>query len=209
MPAAPKWTTEKIVSAAIGFVDEHGVDSLTLRSLGEMLGMSHTAIYRYYSSKGELLTDMVESLIKTVVAVDDAGKATPKEQLIELATRLRAVMRAHPNMIVALVFSSGKMPNAAKLTEKTAQLLRDMGLTGNELVRWHRILESHVMGSIFYDFAGAPSHLQVRQQRMKALGGPEFKAVASSPKKIEAENEAAFAQGLAHLVDIAATHAKN
>ena len=207
MPAAAKWTTHEIVQEAIAFVDIHGVDALTLRSLGATLGMTHTAIYRYYPNKTALLSEMIDFLFGEPLASAQMKDAPVHERLIATATHLRRVMHQHPNMIIALVYSGGDMPKASELTSITVDMLRELGLKGSQLAKWHRILESYVMGSAVYDFATAPHHLATRKARLTALG-TEFSKALTSEKKVDALNEESFRAGLTVLVSQAASEAR-
>jgi hypothetical protein len=69
-------------------------------------------------------------------------------------------------------------------------------LSGPDLVRSYRIIESYVFGSSIFDFGAAPEHLSIRRQRYRNTGHPDFRAVASSDKTIGAHNDEAFLHGL-------------
>ena len=44
-----------LVEEAVRTIDRHGVDALTLRSIGDRLGVSRTALYRHFADKPALL----------------------------------------------------------------------------------------------------------------------------------------------------------
>ncbi len=50
-----------ILGAARRLVDEEGLGALTMRRLGERLGVSATALYRHYRNKDEILELLVEA----------------------------------------------------------------------------------------------------------------------------------------------------
>jgi hypothetical protein len=73
-------------------------------------------------------------------------------------------------------------------------------LSGPDLVRSYRIIESYVFGSSIFDFGAAPEHLSIRRQRYRDTGHPDFLAVATSDKAIGAHNDEAFLYGLELLL---------
>jgi AcrR family transcriptional regulator len=69
VPAAsgrsPRGTLDRrrILGAAVEFIDEHGIDALTMRRLGSQLGVEAMALYRYVPSREQLLDGVVETVV--------------------------------------------------------------------------------------------------------------------------------------------------
>ncbi len=96
-PAGPPATgrapldRRRIIGAAIGYVDRHGLAALTMRRLGASLGVEAMALYRYVPGREQLLDGIVETVIDELLqqcGVDvgerdgDAGQPlTPPEEL--------------------------------------------------------------------------------------------------------------------------------
>src|SRR5919198_2865461 len=53
------WTREEIKASALRQLAEHGVEGLSLNAIAKELGMTGPALYRYVSSRDELLADLV------------------------------------------------------------------------------------------------------------------------------------------------------
>ncbi|PKH41773.1 transcriptional regulator, TetR family [Nocardioides alpinus] len=90
---------ERIVEAAIAFIDEHGLPGLTMRRLGNELGVEAMALYRYVPGKEDLLDAVVEELIEGMrrdVDVLDAPRDGWQDFLIRLAHGVRRVALEHP-----------------------------------------------------------------------------------------------------------------
>ena len=64
--AQNRLTSNDLVAAAITFVDVHGLDALTMRRLGQSLGVEAMALYRHVSGREDLLEAMVEALIDSL-----------------------------------------------------------------------------------------------------------------------------------------------
>jgi len=92
-------TRERIVDAAVDFIDEHGLSGLTMRRLGNELGVEAMALYRYVPGKEELLDLIVETLIEGMQRDDDVLDSSRdgwQDFLIRLAHGVRRVALEHP-----------------------------------------------------------------------------------------------------------------
>jgi AcrR family transcriptional regulator len=65
-----------VIDAALSLLDEVGLEALTLRRLGEKLGVQAPAIYWHFSSKQELLDEMATSVMR-----EEAGRHGKKASL--------------------------------------------------------------------------------------------------------------------------------
>ena len=62
-PGPGSLTRERVVAAAIAFVDEHSLTALTMRRLGKELGVEAMSIYRYVNGREDLLEGIVDDLV--------------------------------------------------------------------------------------------------------------------------------------------------
>ncbi len=86
---------QRIVDAAVEFIDANGLPGLTMRRLGERLHVEAMALYRYVPSKEELLDAVVESLVAQVRA-DDVVLDGPRDGWQDFLQRLAQVCAAWP-----------------------------------------------------------------------------------------------------------------
>ena len=85
---------ERVLKAAIDLADREGIESLSMRKLGQELGVDAMALYRHVRGKDDLLdgvADLVVGEIERPVATDD-WKAALRRQ----AMAARKVMLRHP-----------------------------------------------------------------------------------------------------------------
>ena len=59
----PPLSRERIVAAAIAFVDRRGLTALTMRRLGTELGVEAMSLYRYVAGRDDLLEGMVDQMV--------------------------------------------------------------------------------------------------------------------------------------------------
>src|ERR1700712_3738482 len=85
-----------IVRAALTFIDRDGAQSLTMRALGQELGVGAMALYRYVSGREDLLEAVVAELLDGVRRdIDIELTRTWQGYLISLAHAIRRIAIDH------------------------------------------------------------------------------------------------------------------
>jgi AcrR family transcriptional regulator len=90
---------DRIIRAALTFLDEQGLPNLTMRKLGEQLGVEAMSLYRYVPGREELLDLVVARLVAEMEQDDDVLDAPQdgwQDFLQRLAHGIRRVALAHP-----------------------------------------------------------------------------------------------------------------
>src|SRR5437764_15475954 len=75
---------DRVLLAGVAFADEHGVGSLSMRKLGEALGVEAMSLYNHVANKSELLDSMVD-LVFSEIGLPPSGtewKAAMRERAI-------------------------------------------------------------------------------------------------------------------------------
>lgn len=90
---------DRIVAAAVSFIDEHGLPGLSMRRLGSVLGVEAMSLYRYVPGRENLLDAVVDRILAEMED-DDEILSSPadgwQDFLIRLAHGVRRVALAHP-----------------------------------------------------------------------------------------------------------------
>ena len=55
-----------MLRAAVAFADESGIASLSMRKLGEVLGVEAMSLYNHVANKGELLDGMIDLVFSEI-----------------------------------------------------------------------------------------------------------------------------------------------
>ena len=87
-------TKERVLRAAVDLADRDGIDALSMRKLGQELGVDAMALYRHVRSKDDLLDGLVEAIVGQIErpTTGTDWKTTLRQQ----AMAARAVMLRHP-----------------------------------------------------------------------------------------------------------------
>ncbi|HWI45936.1 MAG TPA: TetR family transcriptional regulator, partial [Rubrobacter sp.] len=92
---------QRILEAAVRFVDREGLEALSMRKLGSELGVEAMSLYNHVPNKGVLLEGMVEILLgKLQIPPESEGW----ERRVKDAYRaFRRLAHEHPNVFPLLL----------------------------------------------------------------------------------------------------------
>jgi AcrR family transcriptional regulator len=126
--AAPGLSREKIVAAALAQVDRHGLEAISMRKLGDTLGVEAMSLYHFFPSKQHLVDALVDRAIDSV--------EFPPESLPPVE-RMRRTMRAYRDMAhrygrlyPVIAVHRLNTPTGVKFIEKVLKIAYD--ITGDE-----------------------------------------------------------------------------
>ena len=89
----------RVLAAAIEFIDEHGLEALTMRRMGAHLGVEGMALYRHVTGRDDLLDGVVELVVDELYGDPEvylAPKYGWQDYLQRLAHGVRRIAIAHP-----------------------------------------------------------------------------------------------------------------
>jgi AcrR family transcriptional regulator len=135
---------ERILQAALAFADANGIESLSMRKLGEAVGVEAMSLYNHVPSKGDLLDgliDLVFSEIELPGSADDWRKA-----MRQRAIAVRAALKRH-RWAIGLM-ESRTSPGPATLRHHDAVLgcLRQAGFPIALAAHAYAALDSYIYG---------------------------------------------------------------
>jgi AcrR family transcriptional regulator len=84
---------DRVLQAAVAFADEQGIASLSMRKLGEVLGVEAMSLYNHVANKSELLDGMVDMVFREIGL--PAGGADWKSAMRQRAVMARQVLSRH------------------------------------------------------------------------------------------------------------------
>jgi AcrR family transcriptional regulator len=135
----------QIVDEAIALADERGVDGLSMRAVGQRLGLSPMALYPYLRSKDALLDAMVERLLGELLGMA-AGGGGWQDRLRAVSGAVRALARRHPGAYPLIVSRPGVTAEVRRLDDLISEILRAAGVPAAEVPRLERLLATLMLG---------------------------------------------------------------
>ncbi|MET0449221.1 MAG: TetR/AcrR family transcriptional regulator C-terminal domain-containing protein [Aeromicrobium sp.] len=206
---------DRIVAAAIDFIDEEGLPGLTMRRLGERLGVEAMSMYRYVPGKEDLLDAVVESLVMSM-AEDDEVLSEPRDGwqdfLQRLAHGVRRVALAHPKIFPLVASRPPEAPwlrpplRSIDWVESFLDGLISEGFSDDAAVGGYRAFSSFLLGHLLLEVATHGA--DVGPLDTIDDGSPDYADLSDAPtvKRLRAslsEDHAAveFEEALENLLD--------
>jgi AcrR family transcriptional regulator len=153
---------DRIVRAAVGFIDEFGLPSLSMRRLGGVLGVEAMSLYRYVPGRENLLDAVVEKIIEEMrddVEILDAPRDGWQDFLQRLAHGIRRVALAHPKCFPLVASRPAEAPwlrpplRSMQWVEAFLDGLLAEGFTDDAAVSSYRAFSSFLLGHLLLEVA--------------------------------------------------------
>lgn len=155
-------TSQRVVDAALDFVDEHGLPGLTMRRLGERLHVEAMSLYRHVPGREALLDRVVERVIDEMhhdPDVLDAPTDGWQDFLQRLAHGVRRVALAHPKAFPLVASRPAEAPwlrpplRSLAWVETFLQGLESEGFDDASAVGAYRAFTSFLLGHLLLEVA--------------------------------------------------------
>ncbi|MFK4730953.1 TetR/AcrR family transcriptional regulator [Agromyces mediolanus] len=141
-----------IVDAAFEILEEKGFAAVSVRAVAAALGLTPTALYTYFPSKGALQAAMIEQLLAGV-----AETAAPdwRERIHAIAGALRGRIAAHAGSVALLTSGPLDGERSKDLAEALIVAFAEAGLGDDDAARAGHAVRAHVVGTAALDAAAA------------------------------------------------------
>jgi AcrR family transcriptional regulator len=126
---APVYTIGQITSAAVDIADRRGLPATTMREVGRSIGTGAASLYRYVSTRDELIALMVDQ-VNGEFLLSAARTGSWQRQMLELGRQARDIYRRHPWMIEALDSTPGLGRNGLAYLEHALDVLSSTSASG-------------------------------------------------------------------------------
>ncbi len=135
---------DQVVQAAVALADAHGLDALTMRRLGEALGVEAMSLYNHVANKVDLLDGMVDLVFGEIGLPDPSDDWKPAMR--QRAVSARSAVSRHP--WATGLMESRAAPGPANLRHHDAVIgsLRAGGFPVALAAHAFSLLDSYVYG---------------------------------------------------------------
>ena len=142
-------TRQRVLDAAVELADRQGIESVSMRRLGQELGVEAMSLYTHVRSKDDLLDGMVEVVMAEVPAMRKGGywKANLRGAVLDA----RSVLLRHPWAPAIMETRAAPGPATLRQYDTVMGALRDGGFS---LELTHHAI--HLMGSRLLGFTQDP-----------------------------------------------------
>jgi TetR/AcrR family tetracycline transcriptional repressor len=170
MPASEKDAAEKtyaskgldrtvIVQAALDSIDRNGSQGLSMRGLGQDLGVEAMSLYRYVAGREDLLEAVVALLLKDLSDLDQQLGKTWQGYLQGLAHAVRRIAVEHPAAFPLVATRHPAAPwlrpplRSLEVVEDFLSTLSGFGFTDEQVVGTYRAFSGFLLGNLLLEAA--------------------------------------------------------
>jgi len=160
---------EKIVEKALEILDAEGVEGISMRRLGDALGVEAMALYHHFPNKDAILDGVLARIIEETGPALPLESADWKTVMVSGPASAGRAIAAHPNAGWLLLGRRYSTSESLQMLEAPLAILRSAGFEGQELVDAAHAIFAYTAGWYF---------LSSRQGG--SWSGPDDEAVATA-----------------------------
>jgi AcrR family transcriptional regulator len=143
-----------ILHAALEMIDANGIDSLSMRQLGQALGVEAMSLYHYFKNRDALLDGVVEAVMQEII--DTVNRNHRPNQSWKTAARkfitaYRVVGNRHPNGFRLVAQRTLRTAAAKKVGEALTGAFAASGLNADQAIIAYRAMTCFVAGFVLLE----------------------------------------------------------
>jgi AcrR family transcriptional regulator len=143
---------DRILDAALKLADDAGLDALSMRRLGEALGVEAMSLYNHVANKDAILDGIVARVLTQVALPSPDGDW--EDELRRCAVSLHEALREHP-WACSLVMAPAAGPEALearmRYIDALLRTLREAGFTPDEAYYAYHAIDGHTVGFTMWE----------------------------------------------------------
>ena len=137
-------TRERVLRAAVALADESGSESLSMRKLGEAVGVEAMSLYHHVANKEDLLDGMIDVIFGEIDL--PRGGVDWKTAMRRRAISARRVLSRHGWAIGFMESRSSPGPATLRHHDAVIGCLRDAGFSVELAAHAFSVLDSYIYG---------------------------------------------------------------
>ena len=137
-------TRATVVRAAIAFADQHGIEALSMRKLGDDVGVEAMSLYNHVANKSDLLDGMIDAVFGEIDMPTDATDW--KAALRQRGISARDVLARHRWAIGLMESRTSPGPATLRHHDAVIGTLRRGGFSVAMAAHAFSVLDSHLYG---------------------------------------------------------------
>ena len=197
---------DRVLRAAIGLADEAGIESLSMRRLGQELGVEAMSLYNHVANKDDILNGIVD-IAESEIELPASG-AVWKPALRKTAISAHDAFERHPWAASLTLSTTGTRPARWRYMNAILGSLREAGFSAEMTDLAYHAIESHIAGFTLWAV-----QLEVDTEELPDLAAIFLREIGTGDypylvehvhqhlKERNPEDEGAFAFGLDLILD--------
>jgi AcrR family transcriptional regulator len=162
---------DRVLRAAVRLADRDGIDSLTMRKLGEHLGAGPMSLYYHVANKQSLLDGMVDVVFSEIEL--PSVEVHWKQAMRRRAISTREGLRRHPWAVGRMEATRSPGPNDLRLHDAVLRCLRHAGFSVEMSVQAYSVQDAYIYGFALQErtlaFGTREEFAQTARKRVKEV----------------------------------------
>ena len=185
---------DRILGAALELADQGGIDSLTMRKLGQTLGFEAMSLYNHVANKD----DVIDGLLDLVL--DESEPPSPTGDwdgaVRSSAVSVHAALRRH-SWACAVLMAPGRLrPARLHYMDSLLGRLREAGFSAETTYHAYHVLDGHIFGFSLWE----ASHSYSDEDAAEMMASFEQTITPDEYPYLREHGEQHFAEGPHHDV---------
>lgn len=189
----------KVLEAALDIVDEHGLEELTMRRLGQRLGVEAPSLYKHVAGKADILDGMIDLVYEEI---DFAGaEGDFRDRVRSYAASFRRALMHHPNVVQLLAMRPVTGETTIELVELALTELGELGFDPEMARRYLNVTVNFIIGHTMSQVGMEQIGLDELMERRRAFDPERYPNVAKSLAAAPVDHDAEFELGVDLIID--------
>src|SRR5262245_18023553 len=137
-------TRDRVIRAAIRVLDGGGTGALSMRKLGQVLGVEAMSLYNHVASKDDLL-DGIADYVLNEIDLPVAGRDW-EAAIWKCAVSAHDILAAHPWACDLIMAIPRPLPSRLRYMESVLRCLREAGFSPAAAYHGYHAVDSHILG---------------------------------------------------------------
>jgi AcrR family transcriptional regulator len=135
---------ERVLHAAVSFADQSGLEALSMRKLGEAVGVEAMSLYNHVTNKDDLLDGMIDMVFSEIDL--PSGEHDWKTAMRQRAISVRRVLSRHRWAIGLMQARTAPGPATLRHHDAVIGCLRNAGFSVDLAAHAYSALDSYIYG---------------------------------------------------------------
>jgi AcrR family transcriptional regulator len=191
-------TRTKVLRAAFDIVDEHGLAELTMRRLGQHLGVEAPSLYKHITGKADIL-DGITGLVYDEIEFEDIGGSF-RDRVQQYSQSFRRALLRHPHVVPLLAMRPVPRAGTIGLVEMVLAAMADLGFPPSEGRKYLNVAFGFIVGHALSEVGARQVGSDYIAQARRDFDDPEYPhARLLALEAVDYDGE--FALGIDLIVD--------
>ena len=135
---------DRILQAALELADEKGIEAVTMRKLGQLLGFEAMSLYNHVANKDDVIDGILD------LVLDDTELPSPEAPwdatIRSSAISVHEALRRHPWACTTVMAPGHMRPKRLRYMDGLLERLREAGFGAEETYHAYHVLDAHIFG---------------------------------------------------------------